>query len=491
MKFRNYIYSKIIKLQAFLEKKNTIWIVLISIVFANVLFYNISNKTPFSTIQKRKDASGFSFHLAEKFSYFHYYTGNFPLATLNEDLKYSIEDAESEIQENGHNLIMEYKHWSRLGESARVLAFLPNSIIAGSPQNPSIKLFNSIVFVISLIVLYLGFWRVKKPLYGLILVVLINLTPFYLYEIYSNQNIFALLGSVFFMIIGLNVFVLFKKEKFYYYLLLSCISGVIIGFFSEFRNEISIVLLSLILIYLFSKYLNLLKKTFIILLCFATFFGSKQLIRYHFNKKFEKTAVLVAKAGGHVYNGKRISGHIFWHPIFCGLGDFDEDYGYEWNDKVVYRYATPILQEKYGMDIKYSDKYHLDNYYDKDSLYYIKFDEINEYEDIVKEKVLSQIKEDPFWYIAIIFKRVIRTLTVTIPIPYVGWLIFYVIYFFIKNRYWTYLKLLLVSLPLSATSIIIYSGDGATYNSVYVYFVIISMMLILYEKMQLSKLKLQ
>ena len=478
------------QLQFFLQRKKAIWVVVLGILFINLLFYNVTNNTSFPSVQSRRDASGFSHSYAKKFSYFHYYTGDFPLATLNNDLKYSTDDANREIQENGHNLIMEYRHWSRLGEYAKIWAFLPNSIISGSPKKPSIKLFNTIVFIISLIILYLGFWRVKKALYGLILVLLINLTPFYIYEVYSNQNIFALLGSVFFMIIGLNLYAIFKKEKFYYFLLISSFSGVIIGFFSEFRNEISMVILTLVLMCLFSKHQNVLKKIFVISLCFTTFYGSKQVIRNHFNNKFKNTADLVKKVGGHVYNGKRISGHKLWHPIFCGLGDFDEDYGFQWSDRVAYRYAVPILQEKYGMDIKYSDKHYLDNYYDKDSLYYIKFDDIDEYEEIVKERVLSQIIDTPFWYILIIIKRVIKTLIVTIPIPYIGLLIFYVIYFFIKNHQWSYLKLLFVSLPLSATSIIVYSGRGSTYNSVFVYFIIISLIVILDKKMQLTKPKL-
>ena len=29
-----------------------------------------------------------------------------------------------------------------------------------------------------------------------------------------------------------------------------------------------------------------------------------------------------------------VAGHAFWYPVFCGLGDFDTKYGYEWNDRV-------------------------------------------------------------------------------------------------------------------------------------------------------------
>jgi len=467
------------QLQTFLKTKKGILIVIIGIFCVNLFFFSISNYVSFSSIQKRGDASGFSFNLAKQFSYFYYYTGYFPLATLNENLSYSSEDAFEEIQENGQDLIMEYKHWSRLGENARIWAFLPNLILAGSSEYPSIKLFNALVFTLSLIILYSGFWRIKKPIYGLTLVALVNFTPFFIYETYANQNIFALLGSVFFLTIGLNIYVIFNKEKLNKYLLLTILSVAIIGLFSEFRNEISIVLLTLLLMCLLAKHQHFLTKILIVFLSLITFYGTKNIIRNHFNQKFEATAGLVEKAGGHVYNGERISSHRIWHPIFCGLGDFDEKYGFEWDDKVAYRYATPILREKYGMDIHYSNNnYYLDNYYDQDGLYYIKFEDLDEYEIIIKEKVLSQIKKDPLWYISIIAQRIVRTLSITIPIPYIGWLIFYVVYFFVKNRLWSYLNLLIVSLPLSATSIIIYSGKGATYNSVFAYFVILSLLVI-------------
>jgi len=470
------------RLKTFLETKKGILIVILSIIIINTGFYNFSNYNSFPSSQRRGDASGFSFSYAKQFVYFHYYTGDFPLATLNENLQFSEEDARKEISENGHSLIMEYKHWSRLGENARIWAFLPNSIIKGSPENPSIKLFNALVFTLSIIILYLGFWRLKKVLFGLCLALLINITPFYLFETYTNQNIFGLLGATFFIILGLNVYSLFKREKTYLNIILIGISGAIIGLFSEFRNEISIVILSLVLISLFSKQKNFLVKVIIASIGLGSFFLTKSAIGSYFQQQFKNTITLVEKAGGHPYKWATISGHRTWHPIFCGLGDFDTKYGFEWNDKVAYRYALPILKDKYGMNIDYSDKYHLDNYYDESKLYYIKFDEIDEYEQVVKDKVLSHIKSDPTWYINIIAKRIIRTMTTTIPVPYVGWGLLFLGYYFVRKKNWSHLYLLIVSLPLSATSIIIYSGKGATYNSVFVYFVIVSIIMVLYNR---------
>lgn len=467
----------------FLRSKKGLGTVLLFIFLSNILVYSLSDSDTFSPpSQARKDASGFSISKANKFAYFHYYKNQFPLATLNTDLQYSEEGATEEIASRGKDLIMEYQHWSRLGEHARIFAFLPDAYVSGSPKDPSVQLFNSLVFIIGLLLLYWGFWKVQKPGYGLLIVVFINLTPFFLYEVFSNQNIFGVLGSVFFMILGINLPQLFSKPvNFKKSLLLAIISALIIGFFSEFRNEISVVMASLVLIFVLSKQQNLSKKLVLVLAVFLFFNASKKLIQGYFDLKFDESTKLVIKNGGHVYNGAKLKGHNFWHPVFCGLGDYDTKYGYEWNDKKAYQYAIPILNKNFNMNINYSGKYHTDDYYDKDSLYYKKPEELVNYETVVKEKVISDIKNDPLWYITILVKRIFKTLTTTIPIPYVGWLLFPLVYYLWKRRKWDMIKLIIVSFPLSATSIIIYSGKGSTYNSVFVYFVMVIGLMELYH----------
>lgn len=480
------------RLDMTLSTKKALGLILIMIFLCNILVYSVSNYDTFSPpSQSRKDASGFSIDKAYKFAYFYYYKDQFPLATLNSDLIYSEEGADQEIANRGQDLIMEYTHWSRLGEHARILAFLPDAYISGSPKKPSVRLFNTLVFIVGLLLLFLGFWRIKKPLYGLLLVLLINFTPFFWYEIFSNQNIFGVIGSVFFMIIGINLPLLFSKSvDFIKSLLLVVVSGLIIGFFSEFRNEISVVIVSLLLICVLSKNQKIPGKIVLVLAAIFFFNASKTIIRDHFNLKFEKASQLVSLNHGHVYRGAKISGHTFWHPVFCGLGDYGTKYGYEWNDIKAYRYAIPILNKDYNMNISYSGKYHTDDYYDDDRLYYKKPEELANYENVIREKVVSDIKNDPLWYITILIKRVFKTLSTTIPLPYLGWLMFPLVYYLFKEKKWDLIKLIVVSLPLSATSIIVYSGRGSTYNSVFVYFVIVILLIELYRYYQ-NKLNLE
>jgi len=457
----NYPDEKIIR-----KRKLFYFIVVVFILIVNAFWYYYTSKNNFFVNQKREATTGLSYDNAKQFFYFFYYTGYFPLATLNDSLDYSLVGAYNEIKKNGKDLIMEYNHWSRLGENLRIITFYPNAIIKGSPENPSVKLFNAIVFVLAQLILFSGFFFNKKGILGAFIVVVTMFTPYFIYEIYVNQNIFGLLGSTFMITLGLLFPFLFRREKksLIYIIFSIVISGILIGLMSEMRGEIIVVAASAILIVLFSKERKFLKVIFLLLFIFSLF-ETKNRIRTYFDKKFDATYKLVVKYGGHPYSGKRIKQHRFWHPVFCGLGDFDKKYGYKWNDKVAYNYAIPVLKEKYGLDLKYSGKYYLDQYYDKDSLYYVKFDEIDEYEEVVKEKVLLDIKNDPLWYLKILFFRLIRILHVTAPFYWLGIPFLIILFIFIKERQYELLLLLVSSLPLSLTPFLIYSGGNATLNS--------------------------
>ena len=456
---------------------------MIGIFLSVAILYTLSFFVTFNgQLQTRKDASGFEHHYASKFFYFYYYTGYFPLATLDTQLNYSSLGAKNEISQHGENLIMEYKHWSRLGEHARIYCYMPDALVKGTAQNPSLKLFNTLCFLLGLCLLFHGFYVTKHPIIGMILCSLVLITPYFHYEVFRNENIFALQASVFFMVVGLLLPILLNRitnqgKPF----LLVILASLVLAFCSEIRNEISVVFACLLLMILLSSWFGTIYKSLLILVAFLFFVGGKKLIQMHFDVKYEQTKQLVANKGGHVYNGQKITGHKIWHPIFCGLGDYDQQYGYAWNDTVAYAYAVPILNERYQMHVNYTGKLHMDNYYDSAKLYYIKFDEIPQYESVVKEKVLSDIRHHPIWYLKIIAQRLLKICTTTLPFPLMGFVTLLGFIFFIYQKKSIYIKLILVSLPLSATSLLIYSGKGATYNAMFGYLVLA---FLLYEGIQ-------
>jgi len=459
----------------FLSDKVLVYATTVFIIVLNVSLYLYSRNHPIPRIQSRDATSGFSHDKASHFIYFFYYTGYFPLATLNPAPEYSKQGAWKEIKENGNNLIMEYKHWSRLGENLRIIAYLPDAWINGSPQNPSIKAFNALIFTIALLSILFAFASIGKPLLGISLSVVTNITPFFIFEVYGRNNIFYLLASVFLIASAINIKFLTKEYKPRYYLLLPVFTGIITGFFSEIRGEVSAVLISVVLIYAMWNE-KIFKRIALIVLAGASFYLTKISIQKYFDYKFRQTYELVKKYGGHPYDGVRIKGHRFWHPVFCGLGDFDTKYGYKWNDTVAYNYAIPVLKKKYGLDLKYDGhSYALSEYYDKDSLYYKKFDDYDEYEEVVKEKVLSDIKNDPLWYVVILLKRIIRIFTHTVPFEDAGWITLFLFIWLWKQKKYSLVKFIIASLPLSITPFIIYSGSNTTYIS---YFSVIGISII-------------
>ncbi len=436
------------------------------ILATNLYWYSYTGTHRYFTNQKREATTGLAYDNAKHFFYFFYYTGYFPLATLNDSLEFSVPAAYNEIKHNGKDLIMEYNHWSRLGENLRIITFYPDAIVKGSAQTPSVKLFNTIIFVLALIIFFTGFYLNDKAILGLVTVTIVMFTPYFIYEVYANKNIFALLGSTFMIITGILAPYIFGKNRknLIYMLIASLITGFVTGFMSEIRGEIIVVAISAVIIVVASKE-TLFRKIFFFLFFTFALITTKSLIRSYFDKKFEETYRLVVKYGGHPYTGPRIKQHRFWHPVFCGLGDFDTKYGYQWNDRVAYNYAVPILNREYGMNLKYSGKLHLDQYYDEDSLYYVKFDEIDQYEEVVKNKVISDIINDPLWYIKILIRRILRILHVTAPFYWLGIPFVILLIAFIIIKQYDLLILLVASLPLSLTPFLIYSGGNATLNS--------------------------
>ena len=470
--------------EGFLKEKKSWVLVMGSILFLNSFLYLITEIPIFQHLEKIQSSSGitgFGPICASKFFYFYYYTGNFPLATLNDPLSYSKKSAFKEIESKGDRLIMEIGNWARCGENARIFAYYPNAFLKNSPKNPSIKLFNALVFTLSLMILFLGFYHIGYSLLGLLLALLINVTPFFVYEIYCRENIFGLMGSAFFLILGLNVSALFTVQKNFLKVLLKVVfSAAAIGFLSEIRNEISCVIVSLIFIYLLTDKLKIFSKLFLILVIISSFVCVKSGILHYFDRNFEKTKDLVEKHKGHVYAGPRMDGHRFWHPVFCGLGDFDNKYGYAWDDRTAYKYAIPILKSKYNIVVNYEGKYLLSEYHDSAKLYDKRFDEIQEYQDIVRDKVLLNIRADPIWYFTIILKRILRTFTKTLPFPLLGGLFFPLMYYLFRKGNWNHIKMILASLPICATPILIYSGQSTPYNSVFAYLLLAISMLEFY-----------
>lgn len=443
---------------------------LLSIMLVVAALYFYSDKKDFCPQpQSRQDASGLDYQYARSFVYFYYYTGHFPLSTMRTEVAYSKSSANHEIEANGRDLVMESGHWSRLGEHARIWAFMPDAWLRGSPKNPSVKTFNALVFCLGLLSLFHGLFRMGRTRLAFLMPCIVLCLPFFHYEVFSRQNLFGLQGSVFMLVIGLILpWCAVRKKNWMMSFLFLLILAFIIGVAAEMRNENIILLMACCVMILLGHEQNIKNRILYCGLLILFTVATRQGVQSYFQNKFDQTKILVAQKKGHVYTGKRIKGHQFWHPVFCGLGDFDRKYGYAWKDQVAYQYAIPILRDRYQISYPYHpDSLHFQAWYDSARIYYIKFDEIEAYEKVMKEKVFNDIQQDPGWYFNILQQRIFRILHDCLPFSNAGFLFFPAIALVYVRKQRQYLALLLASCLPCAVPLLIHSGLGATLNPLY------------------------
>jgi hypothetical protein len=211
----------------------------------------------------------------------------------------------------------------------------------------------------------------------------------------------------------------------------------------------------------------------------VSFFFVSYATRSFLDYKFRKAAAKVEEVGGSAYTGPRYFYHEFWHAVWCGLGDFDTKKGYVWKDIETFKFVQPKLQAMHPEE-KIPAYYHLDRTYDKAGKYPVFIGEISGYHDIVREKILSDIKSDPLWYLDILKKRVNRILSEATPVGIafkedawrvggraVGWMWIPLFAFVLAARRWWYAKLMLFSWPLSISAIVVFSDRGVAWYSTY------------------------
>ncbi|MDD5571501.1 MAG: hypothetical protein PHD97_10160 [Bacteroidales bacterium] len=462
--------------------------------------YFVFNGNKLSDRYGRADASGFTHIYAKNFFYYFYYLDIFPVATTYKPLTFSKSFAEKSIKEHGDSLLMEWKHWSRLGENARIFMYLPNAIIKGSAENPTIIPANYLLFIFSLLLFYFFAFYNGYFFLGFFIVLLVGSNPFCLYETYNNENIFSLVISLLLVLtsIHFHLFLSDKKFKNVNYLL-PVISGLIIGTAVHVRGEIIVLVVSMAFIYVTLSKTNWIKKVVLCFLLIMSFSFTKSYWTKYFDKKYNEACIIVKENGGNPYYGARTAEHCFWHPVFCGLGDFGEKYGYGWDkDQDAYAYALPILKDKYGIELKWKKgELGLDEYYDKQKKYYKYLPQWPEYQKVLKDKVFHDVKNDPFWYVSVIGKRIDQIFTYTSPvwitvanhhlnIKFNSWWFIPIVLLLFILRKWFYVKLLLYSLPLAIPPLIIYSKRNITLVSCF-HLILVAVLLCLLLEIVLMK----
>jgi hypothetical protein len=121
--------------------------------------------------------------------------------------------------------------------------------------------------------------------------------------------------------------------------------------------------------------------------------------------------------------------------------------------------------------------------------------DIPHYDEVIREKVLSDIASDPTWYATILAKRIGRVILYTTPVritwwsdywtlatkPVPGILAVVLIGLCVLARARLLWKMLLFTLPTTATAVLVYSGQGTAWYGIFHFFAAAILVLVAFE----------
>jgi len=440
-------------------------------------------------------ASGLYNHDLRKFFYFLRYLGLYPVATMGGPVDYSglyptfdladpIEDSEDgarrQLAEHGSQLIMDAGWNTRLGDHGRMFLYYPDALIRGTTRGLSVRPCHRLVFIGGLCALFFGFWWIRQALLGTVVVLLIGSNPFQLFEVYVRDNVFGWPISTAAWVLALHLPLLGRRPPWRYVWVVPLVTGPLLATVRTIRSEPPLIILSVAMTYLLLTNADWRRRLTLIGLLVASFTLAACAWNAYFQAKIKRTQEVVARAGGHPYAGPLRLYHTVWHSVWCGLGDFDKKHGYVWDDRIANDYALPILREQYHVDVPppRPGHYFVDAYWDDAMLYPKLPEDLPHYDDVLQEKVLRDMRNDPLWYAGIVGHRIWRILSDTTPVqiairpwrltlPMHGLVFLALLAVLIASRSWMLCKLLCFGLPLSLPALLIYSGGGMSYYSCY------------------------
>jgi hypothetical protein len=421
----------------------------------------------------------------QKFFFYLYHLNLFPLATDATIKADTNNEAERLLRASPELLRQDEGSTFRAGERGRTYLYFIDAWLTKNALTPSLKPANGLAFTFALCSLLVAFWSQRRTWQGLLLVFLLGSNPLQLYLVYVQENVFSWPITSMILLLAVHVPLLantLRGRIAQYYPWIAAIgSGVIIAAIRNIRSEPSVMIASIIAVYATMTWIQKRKRVGLVFALIATIWVGNKASTAFMDHKLAEARKVVTNVGGQPYNGPLVMYHTgeIWHVVFCGLGDFDIKHGYKWDDHTAIVYATPQLQKMHP-DITIEPRVIQSRFYDPAKRHPVFIGEIAGYNDIVKAKVLGDIKADPLWYADILDSRLWRILMETTPVGFAGsqrtfyiqgslcgilWLA--VTVFTAYARRWFLLKLLVFSLPLSLTALLIYSGGGTPFYSTF------------------------
>lgn len=478
--FVNFLY-----LRRLLNGKNRLALI-ISGSFLIILWQSTFILYHESLSNKYRITASSGMHDEARFVYFSYYLGLYPVATEIENPPLSKEGAMQILTHRGETLRTEWGHTTRYGDLGKGLLFLPWAYLKGTPEKPSVMPFHAFMFIVALLALFVSFCYVSQVGLGIFVILFLGSNPFQLFEVYGNKNIFGwpITTAMFILAIHIPLFAR-PRLKLIFLWLAPALTGLILSAVRQIRPESVAIILSAVLCYVFIPKRGWIKRMALIGTVGLTFFLSSYGWHSYFDQKIKQADATVIAAGGTPFTGPRDIYHMVWHNVWCGLGDFDEKYGYKWDDRSAARYAFPILKEKYHVELPQWDykAWICDrDFWDRSGKYYKTPYEVPHYQEVLRDRVVHDITSDPLWYLRIIGRRIYYLLYRNVPaclsigrwqigIPMPCFLLFPMVAVLIYTRSWKLLGILCFTLSLASTSIAVYALRGTTYYACFNLFV--------------------
>lgn len=401
------------------------------------------------------------------------------------------EAADAVMKDQGSTLLMDSGWTWYAGDRGKVFLYLFDVWMKGVPWRPSVKPFHRFVWIVGLCGLFYSFWRIRRPWLGALSVLFLGSDPFQLYEVNARDNVFGWSITTAVILLAIHLPLLTNKRVSPRWAFAwPIVTALMMATIRTFRSEPMPMLAGALLAYMFvhftgveSKRETWLRRGALVVTFFVFFLLGGQLWNRYFLAKQAEAAAAVARHGGHPYPGNVRMYHHFWHPVWCGLGDFDKKYGYVWDDTKALAYAKPILEQKFHQHVPSTSFFfgqkNLDEYWDKEGIYKKLPYDIENYNEIIRDKVLDDIKHDPKWFADILSKRVQRVLTEATPIristrtgwfdvPWISgkWFVpLLALLFVARAKFAT--KLLVFTLPSLTTALIVFCDKGIHWYGIF------------------------
>ncbi|MFI5308083.1 MAG: hypothetical protein ACHQ53_12055 [Polyangiales bacterium] len=415
-----------------------------------------------------------------EFFYLYHYLGLFPVAVLAPGTAESAKQAERNLRAGGQNVVNEITNEIRRGENGRMWLFAPDAWLKGTAKGTSLRPGKLMFQLAAVLALFSGGVLARRPWLGLLLALLFGSDPFQLSHTLDSLRVLGVVLATWAIVMGLNLPLFLRPAlDVRASLAIAAASGALLCVAREIRADVASTLPVLLVLYALRRAPSLRERVALPLVLLAVYSMGSAAMGQYWDHKLDVALQTVEAHGGVPFPRPPLQRHHeVWHPIACGLGDFDRKHGFEWNDTKLFARVMPKLQATFPSPLPYSGGYYFDTYYEGNPLYPVRPSDFPAYHRIVRDLVVDTIASDPLWYAEILLRRALRVATEVTPLelrlrrafslPVPGFVLLVpVVLVLLLRRRRNELAVLALGASPSATALLVHSAGGTCYLSVY------------------------